>query len=166
MSAPEAAASAPPAAPAERETLYTAVVTATDGRHGRVASADGRLVADLSYPRAMGGDDGPGTNPEQLFAAGFAACFHSALKGAGRQEGIRLNGSTVTASVALEGAIPDGLQLAVELTVAFPSNVTPTDAARLAATASARCPYSKAMRELTPVTVRMVVDAPIGEPSP
>ncbi len=67
-------------------TLYEATATAWGGRDGRVSSSDDRVDLNLSIPKGMGGDDGPGTNPEQLFAAGYAACFHSALKAIARSQ--------------------------------------------------------------------------------
>ena len=92
------------------KTLYTAVATATDqGRGGSARSDDGRLDVQLSSPKAMGGDDGPGTNPEQLFAAGYAACFSSALGGSAARDGDAsvVEGSTVTAHVGI-GALGKG----------------------------------------------------------
>jgi Ohr subfamily peroxiredoxin len=75
------------------ERLYTAQATADSARTGRSRSSDGRLDVQLSRPVAMGGDDGPGTNPEQLFAAGYAACFHSAMRHALRPLSLRPNAS-------------------------------------------------------------------------
>lgn len=81
--------------------LYTAEAVSTgDGRNGHVASSDGRIDADLAMPPALGGS-GEGINPEQLFASGYAACFHSALRLAARRERLQVEGSTVTAQVSI-----------------------------------------------------------------
>src|SRR5207237_5167229 len=81
--------------------LYTAEATATGGRAGHATSSDGRLDVDLSMPKELGGDSGPGTNPEQLFAAGYAACFQGAMGVVARRENVSIDGSTVTARVGL-----------------------------------------------------------------
>src|SRR5207237_7877459 len=81
--------------------LYTAEATATGGRAGHARSSDGRLDVDLSVPTEIGGDSGPGTNPEQLFAAGYAACFQGAMGGAARRENGPIDRSTVTARAGL-----------------------------------------------------------------
>src|SRR5919199_2171585 len=99
------------------QVIYTASATATgDGRNGHVRSSDGVLDLDLAVPKEMGGPGGDLTNPEQLFAAGYAACFHGALKRAGSQAKADMTGSTVSATVSLNrrGA---GLGLAVALQV-------------------------------------------------
>src|SRR3954463_13860392 len=104
------------------KALYTAVATANEsGRGGRASTADGRLRVDLSRPKAMGGDDGPGTNPEQLFAAGYAACFTSAMAASAARDGNpgALEGSSVTAHVSIgplgQGRFGLGVQLEVHL---------------------------------------------------
>ncbi|NEW37003.1 Ohr family peroxiredoxin, partial [Nocardia cyriacigeorgica] len=87
-------------------TLYTAEATATGaGRGGHVRSTDAALDLALSIPAELGGAGGAGTNPEQLFAAGFAACFHSALQVVARREKVALDGTSVTGAV---GIGPDG----------------------------------------------------------
>ena len=87
------------------KTLYTAVATASDGgrQGGHTRSDDGKVDFDLSVPKSMGGDDGPGTNPEQLFAAGYAACFASAVQSSAMREGdaADVEGATVTAHVSI-----------------------------------------------------------------
>src|ERR687894_3222067 len=100
-------------------TLYTASATATgDGRSGHTRSSDGVLDLDLAVPKEMGGTGGAHTNPKQLFAAGYAACFHSALKVVGK--GADLSDSAVSASVAI-GSLPNGgFGLAGELDVYAP----------------------------------------------
>lgn len=130
--------------------LYTAEVTATGGRAGTVTSSDGRLTLSLSVPAEMGGDGGPGTNPEQLFAAGYAACFQGALGVVARRQKIELNpASTITARVGLQ---KNGLAFAldVELEGHFP-DLSRAEAEALMHTAHQVCPYSVALRDNVPV---------------
>ena len=87
--------------------LYTAEATAEGGRKGHAKSSDGRLEVQFSSPTEMGGDDGPGTNPEQLFAAGYAACFQNAMLGIARREHLSAEDSIVTARVGI-GQIGNG----------------------------------------------------------
>src|SRR6187401_3649006 len=103
------------------DVLYTATAHATgDGRNGHATSDDGILDIDLRIPKAMGGPGGA-TNPEQLFAAGYAACFHSALKVVAGREKLDVTGSEVSASVGI-GTIPGGgFGLQVELDVSIPA---------------------------------------------
>lgn len=125
--------------------LYTAEATATGGRAGHARSTDGRLDLNLSVPAAMGGDDGAGTNPEQLFAAGYAACFQGALGVVARRQKIELSDdSTITARVGLQRA---GLAFAldVELEGHFPG-LTPEQGLALMHAAHEVCPYSVATR--------------------
>ena len=126
-------------------TLYTATATATgDGRNGHTASDDGILDMDVRIPTAMGGPGGA-TNPEQLFAAGYAACFHSAMKFVGAADKVDLTGSEVSASVSI-GMLPaGGFGLAVELDVAVPS-LEHDQALALVEKAHQVCPYSNATR--------------------
>lgn len=135
--------------------LYTATATATgDGRNGHTATEDGLLDVDVRVPTEMGGPGGA-TNPEALFAAGYAACFHSALKFvAGAAQG-DVGGSEVSASVTI-GSLPDGgFGLSVELDVHIPE--LDDDAARaLAERAHQVCPYSNATRGNIDVTLRIV----------
>lgn len=131
--------------------LYTTSATATGGRAGSAKSSDDRLSVTLSVPKEMGGDGGPGTNPEQLFAAGYAACFEGALRLVARTRGITFTGVTVTADITFgnDGA---GYGLKAALTARV-SGVTPDVAADLATAAHAVCPYSKATRGNIPVTI-------------
>ncbi|WP_022802513.1 organic hydroperoxide resistance protein [Deinococcus ficus] len=125
--------------------LYTTEATATGGRQGTTASADGRLNVSLSTPQELGGDGGPGTNPEQLFAAGYAACFQSALGVVARRQKIDLDpASTITARVGLlrQGL---GFGLDVELEGRFPG-LSRDEAQALMAAAHEVCPYSAATR--------------------
>ena len=135
------------------KTLYTAVATATDrGRNGRTRTDDGKLDLALSMPEAMGGPGGEGTNPEQLFAAGYAACFANAMRSAARRDGREdvVDGATVTAAVDI-GAIGGGrFGLAVRLDVTVPA-LAQADAEDLVAKAHERCPYSNATRGNIPV---------------
>lgn len=136
------------------KTLYTAQATATgSGRGGHVRSSDEALVNDLSIPKELGGAGGTGTNPEQLFAAGYAACFHSALQLVARQEKLRLTDSSVTAEVGLTSA-GAGFGLAVELIVEVPG-VEQEVAQRLADAAHQVCPYSNATRGNIDVELRV-----------
>ncbi|MVN86121.1 Ohr family peroxiredoxin [Deinococcus sp. HMF7620] len=125
--------------------LYTAEVTATGGRAGTVTSSDDRLNFALSVPAGIGGDDGPGTNPEQLFAAGYAACFQGALGVAARRQKLELTpDSTVTARVGLRR---EGLAFALDVALEghFPG-LSQDDALALMHAAHAVCPYSVATR--------------------
>ena len=106
------------------KTMYTATATATgDGRNGHVTSEDGILDADVRIPKDMGGPGGA-TNPEQLFAAGYAACFHSASKFVGGAEKADLTGTEVSASVSLGTLAEGGFGLAVEADVHVTSTTT------------------------------------------
>jgi osmotically inducible protein OsmC len=139
--------------------IYTAEATAFGGRDGRVEST-GELELVVHPPKEMGGP-GDGTNPEELFACGYAACFHSAiLYFAGRRE-IDVTGSTVTARVGLGPDDAGGLSLSVELHVHLPG--VETDAARkLVRSAHKGCPYSRATRGNIPVEL-FVEDEPLVE---
>ncbi|WEH42008.1 organic hydroperoxide resistance protein [Streptomyces sp. AM 2-1-1] len=123
---------------------YTAVATAENGRDGRVHSDDGNLDVVVNPPKAMGGS-GNGTNPEQLFAAGFSACFQSALGVVARQKKISIAGSTVTASVGIGQADTGGFGLEVALTVSLPE-LDKATAQELVEQAHQVCPYSNATR--------------------
>ena len=124
--------------------LYTARASATGGRAGHAASDDGILDVDLRPPKEMGGPGGA-TNPEQLFAAGYAACFQSALGVVGRRQGTDTGDSVVEADVTI-GTIPGGgYGLAVALRVSIPG-VEPEKVRELAEAAHQVCPYSNATR--------------------
>ena len=137
------------------KTLYTAVATATDGgRNGRTRTDDGKLDLQLSTPKGMGGDDGEGTNPEQLFAAGYAACFANAMRSSARRDGTEdvVEGATVTAHVDI-GALGKGrFGLAVELEIDVPG-LGQAAAEDLVDRAHQRCPYSNATRGNIEVTL-------------
>ncbi|MEO9131198.1 MAG: organic hydroperoxide resistance protein [Sphingomonas sp.] len=127
--------------------LYCTQATALGGRSGSAATADGRLRVELSTPATMGGDDGPGTNPEQLFAAGYAACFLSAIKLVGEHEKVAIaNDSNVTASVGLApNAAGEGFALSISLSVDLPG-LDAAVAERVVHQAHRVCPYSNATR--------------------
>jgi Ohr subfamily peroxiredoxin len=127
-----------------KKVLYTAEASTTGGRDGHARSSDGVLDVDVRVPESMGGKGG-GTNPEQLFAAGYAACFQSALGVVGRRQKVDTADSTVTAKVSI-GTIDGGaFGLAVELEVAIPG-VDAGTAQALAEAAHQVCPYSNATR--------------------
>ena len=103
------------------DVLYTAEATAWGGREGRAASSDGNLELQLVIPKELGGPGGPGTtNPEQLFAAGYAGCFHSALKRVAKKAGVDVSESAVTAKVGLGMNEHGHFGLTVELTAELP----------------------------------------------
>jgi Ohr subfamily peroxiredoxin len=134
--------------------LYTAKATSTGaGRSGHVASSDGVLGLDLSVPEEMGGPGGAGTNPEQLFAAGYAACFHSALQLVARREKVSVRDSSVTAAVGI-GKQGEGFGLQVELVVSLPG-VDAEAGQKLVDAAHQVCPYSNATRGNIDVTLKV-----------
>ncbi|MBO9631443.1 MAG: organic hydroperoxide resistance protein [Shinella sp.] len=125
--------------------LYTATATATGGREGQAASADGALVVKLSTPRELGGAGGDGTNPEQLFAAGYSACFLGALKFvAGKQKLALPAEASVTGKVGI-GQIPTGFGIQAELTISVPG-LPREQVQALVEQAHVVCPYSNATR--------------------
>ena len=127
------------------KTLYTAEALATgEGRDGHGRTSDGKVDVALSIPKEMGGT-GIGTNPEQLFAVGYAACFHSALRLVGKQDGADMSDSTVGSRVSLGSNDSGGFVLAVELEITLP-NVDHSTAQALAEKAHQVCPYSNATR--------------------
>jgi lipoyl-dependent peroxiredoxin len=136
------------------KVLYTAEATAVGGRQGHVRSSDGVIDLDLALPKEMGGAGGAGSNPEQLFAAGYAACFQSALALLARGEGTSVEGSTVTGRVGI-GRDDTGFGLQVELLVSIPG-VERSHAEALVHKAHELCPYSKATRGNVDVTLTVV----------
>ncbi|GAA2247701.1 MULTISPECIES: organic hydroperoxide resistance protein [Kitasatospora] len=130
------------------DALYTAVATA-NGREGRAVSSDGRLDLALAMPTALGGS-GEGSNPEQLFAAGYAACFASALGLVGRQAKVDTGDVSVTAEVGI-GKDETGFALAVTLRVELPEALQGETGELLVKKAHEVCPYSKATRGNIPV---------------
>lgn len=144
------------------KVLYTAKAQVQGGREGRGQTSDGRLEVDLSVPEEMGGDGGPGTNPEQLFAVGYAACFQSALLGVARGRHLDASGSQLTSTVGIGPTGHGGFSLAVSLDLHAP-NLTAAQAAELMARAHERCPYSVATRGNIEVTLT-VDGTPVAHP--
>ena len=129
------------------KALYTAHAHATGGREGSAASDDSRVEVGLSTPRELGGNGGAGTNPEQLFAAGYAACFLGAIKFVAGQDKVRIpEDARVDATVGI-GQRDDGtgFGLVVSLRASLPG-IEPAKAADLVARADVVCPYSHATR--------------------
>ena len=133
--------------------LYTATATATGGRDGRVKSDDGQLDLSVVPPKALGGSGAPGTNPEQLFAAGFSACFGSATGHVARGQKIKTGPVTVTAHVGF-GPTGKSFGIAVDLLVTI-REITPEQAQALVTAAHEVCPYSNATRGNIEVNVRL-----------
>ncbi len=126
--------------------LYTAQATATGGRHGHTQTDDGVVSVDLAIPKSMGGPGGEGmSNPEQLFAAGYAACFGSAVEFVARTQKVRLDGVTIHSKVHIGAKDGGGFQLAVELAAKL-SGVDRDQAQSLVEAAHQVCPYSNATR--------------------
>ena len=135
------------------QVLYTAQATVTGGRqsgHGR--TNDGALDVQLRYPKEMGGDGG-GTNPEQLFAVGYAACFESALGVVGRRERAEVGDVSINSRVSMLPTAERGFNLAVELDITLPQVREPEQAVRIVAAAHQVCPYSNATRGNIDVTL-------------
>jgi osmotically inducible protein OsmC len=138
------------------QILYTAVATSTgDARNGHVRSTDGLIDTDVRFPVELGGAGGA-TNPEQLFAAAYAACFHSALKSSKQQHGVDVNDSAVTAEVGIGPNGLGGFGLAVTLRVEM-SGVSQEEAEKAVAVAHEWCPYSNATRGNVDVVLEVEV---------
>ena len=126
--------------------LYTAVATAHGGRQGHVRSEDGVLDAPLAHPKELGGPGGHATNPEQLFAAGYSACFLGAMKAVAAKGGPKVpNDATVTATVGIGPRSEGGFGLDIQLDVSLPG-VPREQAQELVEKAHQVCPYSNATR--------------------
>lgn len=137
------------------QILYTTTAHSTgDGRNGHVQSDDGLVDADVRIPTEMGGAGGA-TNPEQLFAAGYAACFHSALKLIAGGEGADVSGSEVSATVSIGSLEGGGFGLEAELDVSVPT-LDQASAEALVAKAHEVCPYSNATRGNIKVALSVV----------
>lgn len=127
------------------EALYTAIATAEGGRNGKVTSSDGVLDIHVRMPKALGGNGEVGTNPEQLFAAGYAACFDSALNLVARMKKVQHSGTDVTAHVSISKGPDGGFELAAQLHVNI-DGVEQHVAEELVHAAHGVCPYSRATR--------------------
>jgi Ohr subfamily peroxiredoxin len=139
-----------------QQLLYTAHATSTGGRDGSSQSDDGRLSVKLSVPKGLGGDDGAGTNPEQLFAAGYSACFLGALKFVAGQKKVALPGNvSISADIGI-GPIPNGFGIQAALQVSIPG-MDRGQAEELVQAAHIVCPYSNATRGNIDVTLTTVV---------
>ncbi len=135
--------------------LYRTSATATGGRDGHARSEDGSIDVQLSTPKELGGAGGTGTNPEQLFAAGYSACFIGALKVAGNQLKIRVPADTsITATVGIGPRSEGGFGISAELAISLPG-IAREDAQQLVDTAHQICPYSNATRNN--VDVRLTI---------
>lgn len=134
---------------------YRATASAQGGREGKATSSDGALNVQLSTPRELGGAGGPGTNPEQLFAAGYSACFLGALKFVAGKEKVALPAdTTITGNVGI-GPIPTGFGIEVELQISIPG-LAADQAQALVDKAHIVCPYSNATRGNIDVTLTLV----------
>ena len=137
------------------KVLYRAEATSTGGRDGTVSTSDKHLNLKLTIPREMGGPGGEGTNPEQLFASGYSACFMGALKYVAGQEKVRIpQDATITGLVGI-GPIPTGFGIEVELKISLPG-VDRAQAQALVDKAHIVCPYSNATRGNIQVTLTVV----------
>ena len=141
-----------------KSAVYTAHAHTTGGRTGTSKTDDGRLAVTLDTPKAMGGNDGPGTNPEQLFAVGYSACFLGALKAVARGENVKIpDDATIDASISFgdnanEGG--KGFNIAAELKVTIPG-LDRAQAEDLVQKAHQICPYSNATRGNIDVTLTL-----------
>lgn len=124
--------------------LYTAKVTVTGGRTGHIKSTDGLLELDLAMPKELGGKGGA-TNPEQLFAAGYGACFESALQHIAKKQNIPLKNTEILATVELHSNNENGFKLAVSLAIEI-QGIQQQVAEELVNHAHQVCPYSNAIR--------------------
>ena len=137
------------------KSAVPATATATGGRDGRAVSSDGALDARLSTPRQLGGAGGEGTNPEQLFAAGYSACFLSALKHVAASQKIALPAEASVEGTVGIGQVPNGFGIEAALRISLPG-VAREQAEALVATAHQVCPYSNATRNNIDVTLTVV----------
>jgi len=135
--------------------LYRAQAKATGGRDGRASSNNDALTVKLSTPRELGGAGGDGTNPEQLFAAGYSACFIGAMKFVAGQQKIALPADTSIEGIVGIGQIPQGFGIEVELKISIPG-MPREQAQALVEKAHHVCPYSNATRGNIDVTLTVV----------
>jgi len=140
------------------KALYTAHATSTGGRTGTTESSDGKIRMQLSTPKALGGDDGPGTNPEQLFASGYSACFIGALKAVAARQKISLPANvSIKADVSIGpmAGKPGAFGIAVAMAITVPG-VEKATAESLVKAAHEVCPYSNATRGNVDVALTVV----------
>ena len=140
------------------KALYTAHATSTGGRTGTTESSDGKIKLQLSTPKALGGDDGPGTNPEQLFASGYSACFIGAMKAVAARQKIALpKDVSIKADVSIGpmAGKPGAFGIAVAMAVSVPG-LEKSAAEALVKTAHEMCPYSNATRGNIDVALTVV----------
>lgn len=138
------------------QVLYRAEATTTGGRDGSSKTSDGALAVSLSTPKELGGAGGNGTNPEQLFAAGYSACFIGAMKHVASQKKLKLPEETQVVGQVGIGQIPAGFGIEVALHVSLPG-MDKADAQELVDTAHQVCPYSNATRGNIDVTLTVDV---------
>lgn len=137
------------------KVVYTAHAKATGGRDGRAVSSDKVLDLKLGVPKEMGGAGGEVTNPEQLFAAGYSACFLGAMKHVAGKQDVKVPAdASVSAAVGI-GPIPTGFAITVELSISLPG-MEPAAAQKLVDTAHVVCPYSNATRNNVDVKLKLV----------
>lgn len=136
----------------ELKVLYTAEATVTGGREGHGRTSDGRLEVDFDIPTEMSGTGGPGTNPEQLFATGWAACFQSSMQRFATPLKLDLTGTRITARIGIGTLSSGGLGLTAALDFDAPQ-LDRADAIKLMERAHETCPYSRATRGNVPVTL-------------
>jgi len=137
------------------KVLYTAHATSTGGREGTSRSSDGALEVRLSTPKELGGGGGPGTNPEQLFAAGYSACFIGAIKAVAAKQKIQVPADTSIAADVGIGPIPTGFGIQATLNISLPG-MDREAAQKLVQAAHQVCPYSNATRGNIDVTLNLV----------
>ncbi len=137
------------------QVLYTAEAAATGGRQGRVRSSDGILDQPLALPKELGGPGGAATNPEQLFAAGYAACFENALLRVARDRKAAIRESSVTARVGIGREESGFFRLAVELEVSVPDRDRAEVEEMVRIAHEEVCPYSRATRGNIEVSLRV-----------
>ena len=134
---------------------YRAYAQATGGRDGRAVSSDGILDVALTTPKELGGAGGQGTNPEQLFAAGYSACFLGAMKFVARRDKLTLPANTSIDGIVGIGEIPNGFGIEVELRITLPG-LDEVEARTMIDRAHIVCPYSNATRDNIDVTLTLV----------
>lgn len=139
------------------DVIYTANATSWGGREGKVVTSDERVNLDLSIPKEMGGTGGAGTNPEQLFASGWAACFHSAMKAIARSKKIDMTDSAVSLEVGVVGGVSAGFDFQVTINAQVPG-ADPVVGQELLEAAHQVCPYSRATNGNVPVKLNLITD--------